>query len=340
MRRIVPGLVGLTFLMTAIAIFAVRSGLSSWLEALGFVSGALAVYLAAREHVMNWPVGLITSGAYAVFFFQGNLFADAWLQVVYLILGLLGWYWWSKGKDGDQLDITRAKVQTWIGLGAFFLAFFALASWYLYQVHGAAPTIDAFVTAGSLVAQYLLMRKHIENWLGWVIVNVIYIPLFMWKGWYLTAGLYVIYLVLAVLGMREWSRTSGLKLIEARATAMLIALGTVASVWMGWVCWRFERFFGDWITAVRWSDGATLNGKKLGQTEFTLLKAEVCDPLNVRWGEEGDVYDMDVSVLFLSGEANVAESLYLGSEARSGAWQSPGINVPAWRKRIALKLSQ
>lgn len=323
--------------MTAIAVFAVRSGLSSWLEALGFVSGALAVYLAAREHVLNWPLGLITSGAYAVFFFQGNLFADAWLQVVYVILGLLGWYWWLKGKEGKELDITRAAPRTWMGLGAFFVAFFSLAVWYLYRVHGAAPAIDALVTAGSLVGQYLLMRKHIENWLVWVVVNIVYVPLFMWKGWYLTAGLYVIYLVLAVMGMRQWSKSSGLKLIEARATAALIALGTLVSGWMGWTCWRFERFFGDWITAVRLSDGATRYGEtgmlsKLTETEFMLLKAEVCDPLQSDPQSSTDVFYDGTEVTFMTGQEVSAKFSIVEDMAESASW--PHRIRVQWRLRL------
>lgn len=335
-RKAVGGsLLVLGVAMVAVAVFAVQTGRASALEAVGFVAGALAVYLAAREHVLNWPVGLLTSASYAVFFFRGGLPADAYLQVVYFGLGLLGWHWWLRGDRGHELPITRASGRTWLGLAAAFVVLFTGFVVLGFRLNGSAPYLDALVTSGSLVGQYLLMRKHIENWLVWIVVDVIYVPLFLWKGWYLTSGLYVVYLVLAVMGMREWARLSGLRLVEAKVATVLLAAGAVVSAGIGWTCWRLERFFGAWLAGVRWSDSARVGGVTLSPSAFAHLKSEVCDPFAFRpAGPERVGRGPGLKVEFLqAGKVSATCVVYMDGSAIAEGWQERALVKP-WLKRL------
>lgn len=181
---------------------------SSWLEVAAFGTGVVGVYLAAVEHVANYPVGIVNVLLYAVFFFQGRLFGDAALQVVFFAFLMHGWISWTR-RDADQntLQVSRLEPKHWllaglaIGLGT--AALFPL----LATIEGKNPLVDGFTTSGSLVAQFLLNRKKIENWILWIVVNVVYIPWYFKLGYYPTGILYSLFLVLAVLGFASWRAT-------------------------------------------------------------------------------------------------------------------------------------
>src|SRR5436853_6883511 len=104
-------------LTCAISIALLAAGRSSPLEAFGFVTGVICVWLAAKEHVWNWPIGLVNAGAYAFVFLRERLFADAGLQVVYVILGALGWFWWIfRGENKKEIHIEPTPRIQWIPL--------------------------------------------------------------------------------------------------------------------------------------------------------------------------------------------------------------------------------
>ena len=177
-------------------------------EALGFVTGAACVYLVVQQSIWNFPLGLANNIFFLVLFGQARLFGDAGLQVVYLVLGVHGWYQWLHG--GEQrtaLTITRASRQVLLVLAALI----PLATWglvlILRQVNGSAPLPDAFTTVLSLAAQYLLNRKMLENWFVWIVADVIYIYLYITRGLHLTAVLYGVFLCLCIAGLVRWRRT-------------------------------------------------------------------------------------------------------------------------------------
>ena len=177
-------------------------------EALGFVTGALCVYLVVRENVWNFPVGIANSAFFLVLFAGARLYGDAALQVVYIALGFQGWYLWLRGGENrTPLRVERASRRLLAGVAAFVVAATAGLTLFFRHVNDSAPFLDAFTTALSLGAQYLLNRKAVENWWLWMTADVLYIYLYFTRGLHLTAVLYFVFLGLCVAGLRRWLKT-------------------------------------------------------------------------------------------------------------------------------------
>jgi len=195
-------------LMACICIVAVImwwNGASSLLESLSFVTGAACVWLTVKESVWNFPLSLINVSTFFVVFFQSRLLADASLQIVYFILTLIGWYLWLYG--GEQRTALRVvrtrRRESW--LVALSVAAMTLLFWRTVRyIGGSASFWDALTTALSLGAQWLLNRKRLENWIYWIVADVIYVPLYLFKALYLTSLLYAVFLVMATMGYLQW----------------------------------------------------------------------------------------------------------------------------------------
>ncbi|MBD2759630.1 nicotinamide mononucleotide transporter [Yimella sp. cx-573] len=188
----------------------------NWTEIAGFVTGALCVWLVVRRNIWNFPVGIANNIFFWVLFMQAGLYADAWLQVVYLVLGGLGWYWWLHGGENRSALVVRS-TPAW-GWAAV-LAFVAVATFVVYALltshtDSTVPVGDASTTALSLGAQIMLNRKWIGNWLLWIAADVLYIWLYAHKGLYLTSVLYAGFLVMCIIGLVQWRRAAG----DANAT--------------------------------------------------------------------------------------------------------------------------
>jgi nicotinamide mononucleotide transporter len=175
----------------------------------GVVLGIVTVYLSTRENIWSWPTALVNAAAFAIVFFRTGLYSDAGLQVVYFVLSLYGWYeWLFGGKGHTELQVSRTPRRLW-----FVFAVIGVVSWLLLaaitsRLPGAAlPYADAALVSLSLIAQYMMTRKYLENWLLWIVVNVFYIGMFIFKGLRLTAFNYAVYLVLAVMGYLSWKRS-------------------------------------------------------------------------------------------------------------------------------------
>ena len=177
-------------------------------EMLGFVSGGWTAWLTVKENIWNWPIGILNSAFFLILFLHSRLFADSGLQIVYIVLGFLGWYWWLYGgKEKTELPISRTTPKTTMALIAITLVCTWPLTLYLRHINDIAPFWDALTTVMSLVAQYLLTKKIIENWNVWIAADVIYVVLYAYKGLYLTAILYFIFLCMCVRGIVEWKRT-------------------------------------------------------------------------------------------------------------------------------------
>ena len=183
---------------------------SSCPELFGFITGVLNVWLITRENIWSWPLGVLNAGFYVVVFARTGLYSDTGLQVVYLVLSLYGWWHWLRGGTGQQaVVVTRTPRRT-----ALLMVAIALVSWVTLatitrRMPGAAlPWLDAALVSISLVAQYLMTRKFLENWLLWIAVDVVYIGLFINRQLPLTAILYAVFLVLAIIGYVQWHRSA------------------------------------------------------------------------------------------------------------------------------------
>ncbi len=176
-------------------------------EAWGFATGGICVWLLVREHLWNWPVGLANNVFFFVLFFHSRLYADMVLQVFYFGLGVYGWRNWLAGGQGHgQLPISRTTPREWwLLVTAIPVATWGLRA-VLLAVNGAAPLGDAMTTILSLAAMYLQSRKRLENWWLWIAADVIYIPLYWRRELVLTAVLYAVFLLLCVIGARDWQQ--------------------------------------------------------------------------------------------------------------------------------------
>lgn len=192
-------------------------------EILGFVSGALCVWLVARQNVWNWPIGIANNIMFLILFWTAGIYADAGLQIVYMGLALYGWWAWMRGGvEHSALTVTRTTRDQWLVLGIVGVAATAALTVLLYSVtDSTVPLPDAITTVLSLIATWGQARKKLESWWLWIAADVIYIPLYAYKGLWLTAALYVGFLALCVLGLRNWS--------ASYATSPLAAAGSPAS---------------------------------------------------------------------------------------------------------------
>jgi len=202
----------LTVGVSSIAIVSVRNQWASNLEGFCFATGAVCVWLVVRENIWNFPLGILNVSGYAIVFFQANLYADAGLQIVYCILGFAGWTMWlrgvkmDKGKTKQLQPISRiSRTELTALMVIVFVA--TLSLWRtLHWVGGSASFWDALTTSISLASQWMLNRKQLENWIGWIIVDFIYVPLYLYKELYLTSVLYAVFLCMAIVGLIEWHR--------------------------------------------------------------------------------------------------------------------------------------
>lgn len=180
----------------------------SWAEVLGAVSGLACVALVARQHVWNWPVGLVNNVFWALLFWRAKLYSDSTLQGVFFALGCYGWWRWTRGARGDAaLAVRRTTRREWGALaGAVAIATAALAAWLAHATDSPAPLADASVLTLSLAATWGQAEKLVESWWIWITVDVISVPLYVSRGLYPTAGVYVIFGALCVVGLRGWRR--------------------------------------------------------------------------------------------------------------------------------------
>jgi len=192
---------------TAAAVMYFR-GMASVLEAISFVTGAIAVWLTVRESAWNFPIGLLNVATFSVVFFVARLYADAGLQIVYVILTLMGWYLWLfGGQRHTALRVSRVSVTELVIVIISGIAV-TIGLWRLVTfAGGVSPFWDATTTALSLCAQWLLNRKRLENWFFWIAADLIYVPLYAYKGLYLTSILYATFLLMCVIGIWQWRAT-------------------------------------------------------------------------------------------------------------------------------------
>lgn len=179
----------------------------TWLEIVAFVLSLWMVACNMRVRPLAWPLAMSSSALYALLFLDSRLYGEAGLQLVFITFSAWGWWQWLRGTndDGTPLQVHRlSPVQRWRVLAAMALAWPALALLLSRGTDSDVPWWDAFPTAGSLIGQWLLGRKYVENWLAWAIVNTVSVALFAHKGLWLTVLLYVLFTVLSIAGWRAW----------------------------------------------------------------------------------------------------------------------------------------
>jgi nicotinamide mononucleotide transporter len=175
-------------------------------EIVGVVFGLISVILTVRQSIISWPTGIISVIAFALLFFNTKLYADMGLQLFYVVTGFYGWYLWKYGGvNKGELKVNVLTNQQRIFTALVFVPAFYLMGLFLRTYTDAAlPIWDSLSSTLSVFAQILLMKKIFENWGCWIVVDILSIGIYIYKGVYLTAGLYVIFLGLAITGFVEW----------------------------------------------------------------------------------------------------------------------------------------
>ena len=185
---------------------AALTALSPWTEALGATTGAVCVWLAAVSDPWTWPIGIANNLLYLVVFWRSKLYADALLQLVYVAISIYGiWRW--RGGEGSVRAVARGSRGELAAVG-LAVAVVAVVLWRLLDgsTDSDVPQWDGLTTAMSLGAQWLMSRRILENWWVWIAADLVYVPLYLYKGLSVTAGLYALFLALCVLGLKDWRR--------------------------------------------------------------------------------------------------------------------------------------
>ncbi|HEX6708546.1 MAG TPA: nicotinamide riboside transporter PnuC [Albitalea sp.] len=181
----------------------------TWLEIVAFVLAIAMVVFNIRVNPAGWPLAMISSLLYFTLFWNSRLYGDASLQVFFALIALWGWWQWLRGTeaDGSVLHVrslgTRGRL---VALLLLALAWPATGLFLRRYTDTDVPWWDAFPTAASVLGQWLLGRKYIENWPTWVVVNLASIGLFAYKGLWLTVILYTIFVAMSFAGWRAWNR--------------------------------------------------------------------------------------------------------------------------------------
>jgi nicotinamide mononucleotide transporter len=179
----------------------------TWAELLGFLTGGVCVWLTVRAHVANFPVGIVNSALFLVLFLSARLWADASLQFVFIVLGVIGWAQWVRGRVTDAAIGRAEPVEIALMLAGVVVCTAGLTL-LLDHAHDSAPFWDALTTSLSLAAQYLLNTRKVQTWWFWIAADVVYVPLYVTKRLDLTALVYLLFLGLCLSGWRTWRRSA------------------------------------------------------------------------------------------------------------------------------------
>jgi nicotinamide mononucleotide transporter len=180
---------------------------ASWAEVMGALLGIAMVLCNIRQIHWGWPLAFASSVLYFFVFWDSKLFGDASLQIFFAIMAAWGWWQWLRGvsDDGQILKVHTLSKQGLFKLIASSAVLWGLTGLFLLNFTTTdVPWWDAFPTALSIVATFLLGRKYIENWPMWILVNIVGMALFAYKGLWLTVGLYGVFAVMALVGWRAW----------------------------------------------------------------------------------------------------------------------------------------
>jgi nicotinamide mononucleotide transporter len=191
------------------SIIAAIGGMSPW-ELLAVILAITYLLLAVRENVWCWLFAFISTAIYTILFWDVSLLMDSALNVYYMAMAVFGWYQWTRGAtaNGDQTHklAVRSMSNRQHSFVICSVAVLSLASGYLLSEHSNAawPYVDSFTTWASVITTYLVTQKYLQNWLYWIVIDAVSVPLYIERGLNLTALLFVAYIVIAVLGYISW----------------------------------------------------------------------------------------------------------------------------------------
>lgn len=185
-------------------------------EILAVIFSAICVVLTIRRNIWCWLTGIFGVIFYAYVFYDAKLYADMILQVVYLAQGIYGWEMWLRN-GGMKKAVKVVRIER---LELIMHSVLAMVVWLLttitlvFYTDNQIPMIDALLSVASLMANYYLAKRIFESWFIWIAVDVGYVMVFIYKGLYLSSGLYFVFLIMAVYGLFEWKKELNIKKVS------------------------------------------------------------------------------------------------------------------------------
>ena len=181
---------------------------TTWLEFVAVVFGIVSVLFSRVENILVYPTGIINTSLYTWFCFSWwGLYAEGSLNFYYTIMGIYGWYVWSRKKEGKPIPITYNTKKDWSISILFFIISWAVLYFILKNyTNSNVPVADSFASAAAYTGMWQMARKKVENWIWWIVTNIASIPLYFYKGAVFTSFQYVVFLILAVLGLQAWTK--------------------------------------------------------------------------------------------------------------------------------------
>ena len=181
---------------------------TSLIEGIAVFFGILSVWYARKENILVYPTGIVSVLLYVYICIEGKIYADAGINVFYFLMSVYGWYSWTHqdGKQAErQISMTTYREKIYISIG--LIIFYAILYYVLknYIDSDVAP-IDAATTSIFIIGMWLMALKKIENWSFWIAGNIISIPLYTYKGLVLSSLQFLIFLILAIMGLIEWRK--------------------------------------------------------------------------------------------------------------------------------------
>ncbi len=186
--------------------------ISHYIEILGTISGLLYLVFSIKGNILLWPFGIVTSALYIYVFFVSRLYADMSINIYYVLISIYGWYHWLHPDKGsasgnEKLRITRITRRIALILTIITAALFVLIAFILIRYTDSdIPLWDAFTTALSITATWMLARKILEHWILWIVVDSVSAGLYVYKELYPTLILFLVYTTLAVVGFYQWKK--------------------------------------------------------------------------------------------------------------------------------------
>lgn len=191
--------------------YATYSTLDIVLEIVAVIFGLFSVWYAKKDDILVFPTGLVSTFIYVYLLWKWTLWGDMMINGYYFIMSIYGWYHWTR-KKGDTIEFPisvisnhekRIAIIIFIFTVAFVVSvyhyFDKFTTWYAY--------VDTFITGIFFIGMWLMAKRKIENWIFWIIGDVISIPLYFAKGFTFTSFQYIIFTIVAVYGYLEWKKT-------------------------------------------------------------------------------------------------------------------------------------
>lgn len=181
---------------------------STLIEIIASLFGLICVYLAAKENIWTYPTGIINIILFLIIFYDVNLYADMTLQGMFLILSLYGWVYWLRNRGEKNVrPTTKLNIVERIFL-VIMTPILSLGWGYLLKefTDASVPYLDSFIATTSVVAQILLSSKKLENWYLWILVDILSVGLYAYKGLYTISFTYFVFLIICILGVINWRK--------------------------------------------------------------------------------------------------------------------------------------